>query len=162
MTDKTKTEFARPAAPPPLAPYLTVHDAKAALEFYRKAFAAHVIGTQPTPDGTKIIHAALTLPNGGQFMLSDDFPEMTGASRTPKTLGGTPVTIHLDVPDVDASWSTAVAAGAREVMPLADQFWGDRYGILEDPFGHRWSLATRKQAVTQSDLDAGAKRHFGG
>jgi PhnB protein len=95
--------------------------------------------------------------------LSDDFsvehPEM--GSKTPQALGGSPVTLHLDLPDVDATWAQAIAAGATVVMPLAEQFWGDRYGAIQDPFGHQWSLATRKKVATQDDLDAGARKHFG-
>ncbi|AKF03189.1 VOC family protein [Sandaracinus amylolyticus] len=148
--------------PPPLSPYLTVDDAKAAIEFYVRAFGATELGRQATPDGSKLIHAALVLPNGGHVMLSDDFPEMNGgASKTPKALGGTPVAIHLDLPDVKATWARAVEAGAQVKMPLALQFWGDEFGVLEDPFGHRWSLATRAKVATKDELDAGAQKHFG-
>ncbi len=157
-----RPETTSPVPPaPPLAPYLVVSDAKRAVAFYERAFGARAVHTQATPDGAKLIHAALLLPNGGLFMLSDDFPEMTGRSRTPEAFGGSPVTLHVDLPDVDATWSAAVAAGAAVEMPLADQFWGDRYGVVRDPFGHRWSLATRKRQVSAADLDAGAERHFG-
>jgi PhnB protein len=146
--------------PPPLAPYLVVDDAKAAIAFYEKAFGAKELSRQPTPDGSKLIHAALDI-NGGLLMLSDDFPEMSGgAKRTPTALGGTPVTLHLDLPDVDAMFDRAVKAGARVAMPLADQFWGDRYGKLVDPFGHSWSLATRKSQPSEAELASGAKKHF--
>jgi PhnB protein len=148
--------------PPPLTPYLTVGDASAAIAFYVRAFGAKEMSRQTTPDGTKIIHAALTLENGGLVMLSDDFPEMGGGkSRDPKKVGGGSVTLHLDLPDVKKTWARAIEAGATERMPLALQFWGDVYGILEDPFGHRWSLATRGAPRTQKDLDAGAAEHFG-
>jgi PhnB protein len=147
--------------PPPVTPYLTVDGAAAAIDFYKKAFGAVEVARQPTPDGSKIIHAAITI-NGGLIFLCDDFsasnPEM--AQKTPQKLGGTPVTLHLDLPDVDATWKQAVAAGARVVMPLAEQFWGDRYGQIEDPFGHAWSLATRKKVASKEELDAGAKKHF--
>ena len=94
----------------------------------------------PRPDG-KLVHAALRI-NGFLVMLNDDFPEMCGGkSMTPKSLGGTPVTIHLHVTDVDAAFQRALDAGATVVMPLEDQFWGDRYGVVADPFGHQWSLA---------------------
>jgi PhnB protein len=146
--------------PPPLSPYLTVPDARGAIAFYERAFGAQVAQRQETPDGKRIIHAALVV-NGGWLMLSDDFPEMSGGrSRTPAAFGGTSVTIHLDLADVDAVWARAVEAGAKVVMPLADQFWGDRYGILEDPAGHRWSLATRGKPVSAADLAAGAEKHF--
>jgi PhnB protein len=155
--------MAQPAAPtpPPLSPYITVDDAKAAIDFYVRAFGAEELSRQCTPDGAKIIHAALSF-NGGMMMLSDDFPEMHGGKpRTPKAFGGTAVTLHLDLPDVDSVFQRAVAAGATVTMPLEDQFWGDRYGKLRDPFGHEWSLATRKQSASQAELDRGSERHFG-
>ncbi len=150
----------QPAAPipPPLSPYLTVDDARAAIDFYVRAFGARELSRHTTPDGQKIIHASLDI-NGGLLMLSDSFPEMGG--QTPTTLGGSPVTLHLDLPDVDTVFQRAIDAGATVMMPLAEQFWGDRYGQLRDPFGHCWSLATRKKAATQEDLDRGAEQHFG-
>ena len=123
---------------PPLTPHLTIAGAAAAIDFYGKAFGARLITRQDTPEG-KVLHAMLALPSGGVFMLCDDFPEM-GKSRSPKTLGGSPVTLHLELPDVDAVWKQAVAAGAEVTMPLAEQFWGARYGALRDPFGHSWSI----------------------
>jgi PhnB protein len=146
--------------PPAVTPYLVVDDAVAALRFYEAAFGAETLMRQATPDGKKTIHAACRIA-GGLVMMSDDFAEMKGGrASTPRALGGTTVTIALNVPDVDALWARATAAGAKVLMPLADMFWGDRYGMLEDPFGHRWSLSTTKRAPTQGDLDAGAKQHF--
>jgi PhnB protein len=146
--------------PPPVSPYLTVDNADAAIAFYQKAFGAKLVHRQGAPDGKKVIHAALLI-NGGLLMLCDDFPEMRGGAKgTPTALGGSPVTIHLDLPDVDATFARAVEAGAKVTMPLADQFWGDRYGAIVDPFGHRWSLATRKRQVTQAELDRAATEHF--
>lgn len=145
---------------PPLTPYITVEGAEAAIDFYQRAFGAELHAKHPSPDGKKIMHAALTL-NGGLFMLSDDFPEMNGGrGRTPNAFGGTAVTLHLDLKDVDAVFERAVKAGATVTMPLADQFWGDRYGKLRDPFGHEWSLATRKQAPNEADMRAGAEKAF--
>jgi PhnB protein len=147
----------QPPAPPPITPYLTVANARSIIEVYQKGLGAQVVSTQPAADGKRLMHAALLI-NGGMLMLSDDFPEFHGGkSSTPKAFGGTAVTIHLDLPDVDATWTQAVAAGFTVLMPLADQFWGDRYGQLEDPEGHRWSLATRKRQPTQAELDRGAK-----
>lgn len=146
----------------PLTPYLVVEGAEAAIDFYARAFGATELARQPTPDGKKIIHAALRL-NGALLMLSDDFPEMKGGRKsTPAALGGTPITLHLDLPDVKTAWDRAVAAGAQVEMPLALQFWGDEYGIVSDPFGHRWSMATRKKDASQAERDAGAEKHFGG
>ena len=81
-----------------------------------------------------------------------------GKSRSPKTLGGSPVTLHLELSDVDATWQQAVAAGAEVTMPLAEQFWGARYGAVRDPFGHSWSLATQVRKVSQAERDDAAKR----
>lgn len=153
---------AQPPAPPPLSPYLTVDGAAAAIDFYKRAFGAEVVNQQPMPGTNKLMHVAMRFPNGGMLMFSDDFPEMSGGkSRSPKALGGTPVTLHLDLSDVDAVWQQAVAAGAEVTMPLADQFWGDRYGKVRDPFGHEWSLATRKAAPSAAQMDAAAKEMFG-
>lgn len=149
-----------PPTNPPLSPYITVDDGHAAVEFYQRAFGATVIRKQATPDGKKLIHASLNI-NGGVLMLSDDFPEMRGGvANTPKAFGGSPVTLHLDLEDVDAVFAQALAAGATVTMELADQFWGDRYGSIKDPFGHHWSLATRKKEVSQEDLDAATKEQF--
>ena len=126
----------------PLSPYLTVDGGAAAIDFYKAAFGADELFRQAAPDGERIFHASLSI-NGALVYLSDDFPDMNeGARRDPKALGGTPVTIHLRIPEgIDEVWERAVIAGATAVMPLEKQEWGDRYGILEDPFGHRWSLA---------------------
>jgi PhnB protein len=138
-----------------LAPHLTIAGARAALDFYERAFAAESGYVQETPDG-RIMHADVHLPNGGVFFLCDDFPDM-GGSRAPKTLGGSPVTIHVELENVDEVWKRAVSAGAKVEMELADQFWGARYGVLSDPFGHRWSLATQKRELPRAELDAAAK-----
>jgi PhnB protein len=145
---------------PPLTPYLTVDDANAAIAFYQRAFGAELHAKHPAPDGKKLMHAALTI-RGALLMLCDDFPEMRGGVRqSPKALGGSPVTLHLDVEDVDAAFERATQAGATVTMPLADQFWGDRYGKLRDPFGHEWSLATRKRATSEAEVTAGARQYF--
>jgi PhnB protein len=157
----SKSASAKPPERPPavpLAPYLSVSNAKDAIAFYERAFGAKLAYRQDTPDG-RVLHADLRLPNGGAFMLCDDFPEMgAGESRTPQKLGGTPVTLHLDVPDVDATWRSVLAAGAKVEMPLADQFWGARYGVVSDPFGHRWSMATEKRQPSRQELDAAATK----
>ena len=145
---------------PPLLPYLTVSDGSAAIEFYKKAFGAEEHERHLAPGSTKIMNAHLSV-NGGTFMLSDDFSaQFGGTSSTPEALGGSPVTLHLQVDDVDAAWAKAVAAGAIVTMPLADQFWGDRYGQLKDPFGHKWSMAQTKQTLTASEIEEAAKTSF--
>lgn len=136
---------------PAVTPHLVVDDAPAAIDFYIKAFGAVEVGRVPRPDG-KLIHAALHI-NGALVMLNDDFPEMTGGrSMTPPALGGTPVTIHLTVTDVDEKFQQAVDAGATVVMPLEDQFWGDRYGMVRDPFGHQWSLGQPVREVSYEEI----------
>ncbi|WP_019970574.1 VOC family protein [Mycobacterium sp. 141] len=138
---------------PAVIPQLVVDDAAAAIDFYVKAFGATELGRVPGPDG-KLVHAALTV-NGSTVMLNDDFPEFNnGKSTTPKALGGTPVTIHLTVTDVEARFAQAVEAGAEVVMPLADQFWGDRYGMVRDPFGHQWSLGQPVREVSPEEIAA--------
>ena len=129
----------------PIIPHLVVDNADAAIDFYKRAFGAVEQGRHMAEDGKRVMHAALSI--GGQpLFLNDDFPEMCGGqSTTPKALNGTPVTMHLDCPQVDTLWAQATAAGATVVLPLADQFWGDRYGIVRDPFGHQWSMATRSE-----------------
>jgi PhnB protein len=149
------TERSLPPASPALAPHLCIGGAKQGIAFYERAFGARVRYLQETPDG-KVLHADLQLPNGGIFFLCDEFPEMGG--RTPQALGGTPVTLHLELADVDAAWRRALEAGAKVEMELADQFWGARYGVLSDPFGYRWSLATQKRSVPPAELDAAAKK----
>ena len=126
---------------PFLSPSLVVDDAAAAIDFYVKAFGATEYGRVPHPDG-RLVHAALDI-NGSMVMLNDDFPDFNdGKSSTPKALGGTPVTIHLRVTDVESAFARAVNAGATVVAPLEDQFWGDRYGQVDDPFGHHWSVGS--------------------
>ncbi|AQT81646.1 hypothetical protein B1R94_23925 [Mycolicibacterium litorale] len=136
---------------PALSPHLVVDDAAAAIDFYVKAFGAVEIGRIARPDG-KLIHAAVEI-NGSTVMLNDDFPEMSdGKSMTPPALGGTPVTIHLTVTDVDEKFHRALDAGATVVMPLEDQFWGDRYGAVRDPFGHQWSLGQPVREVSYEEI----------
>ena len=132
-----------------LTPHLVVEDASKAIEFYKKAFGAQEIGRVTTPDGKSVMHADLKIGDS-HFFLVDEFPEMD--CRGPKSVGGTPVTIHMYVEDVDAAFGKAVTAGAQVKMPLADMFWGDRYGALTDPFGHAWSLATHKEDVTPEEI----------
>jgi PhnB protein len=138
---------------PAVLPHLVVDDAAGAIDFYVKAFGAEELGRIAGPDGKKLIHAAIRL-NGSTVMLADDFPEMSGGkSSTPKALDGSPVTIHLVVTDVDAKFQKAVDAGATVVMPLEDQFWGDRYGVLRDPFGHMWSLGQPVREVSPEEIE---------
>lgn len=143
---------------PAVSPHLVVDNAAAAIDFYVAAFGATELGRLAGP-GDKIVHAALQI-NGSMVMLNDDFPEMTdGKSTTPTALGGTPVTIHLTVTDVDTWFDRAVRAGATVVAPLEDQFWGDRYGVVRDPFGHQWSLGQPVREVSMEELAAAMREH---
>jgi PhnB protein len=145
---------------PPLIPYLVVRDAAAAIEFYKTALGAMEIVRHQMPESTKITHAHLVISDGS-IMLSDDFPEMTGGkSSTPEALGGSPVTIHLQMADVDSFWERAVAGGVTVTMPLADQFWGDRYGQFTDPFGHKWSVGQTKVSLSEEQLKEAARVWF--
>jgi uncharacterized protein (TIGR02246 family) len=143
-----------PAQPPSVGavhsvtPHLVCRDAAAAIAFYEQAFGAHELVRLPGPDG-RLLHACVVV-NGSTVMLCDEFPEMGG--KAPTTLHGTPVTIHLPVPDADAAVARAQEAGARVIMPVTDMFWGDRYGLVEDPFGHHWSIATPIRPVAPEDL----------
>ncbi|WP_395310021.1 VOC family protein [Mycobacterium sp. AMU20-3851] len=136
---------------PAVMPHLVVDDGAAAIDFYVKAFGATELGRLPGPDG-RLVHGAVQI-NGCTVMLADDYPEYCdGQSETPKALGGTPVTIHLVVPDVDAAFARAVEAGAEVVMGVEDMFWGDRYGVLRDPFGHKWSIGQPVREVSEQEL----------
>ncbi|MGR9085989.1 MAG: VOC family protein [Gammaproteobacteria bacterium] len=138
---------------PAIIPHLVCAGAAEAIEFYKNAFGATEMIRLPASNG-KLMHACLGI-NGAAVMLVDESPEcgMLG----PKALKGTPVTVHLKVPDVDAFFARAVKAGATVIMPLADMFWGDRYGVIEDPFGHRWSMATTKRQLSMEELMAAAR-----
>ena len=131
-----------------ITPHLVCAGAAKALEFYQKAFGATEVGRLPGPDG-RLMHAAMKIGDS-TVMLADEMPEW--GSLGPKALKGSPVTIHIYVEDVDALVARAEKAGAKVTMPVADQFWGDRYGKLEDPFGHHWSVATHVRDVTPDEM----------
>jgi len=131
-----------------LTPLLTCAAASDAIDFYKNAFSAVELTRLPGPTG-KLMHASLRIGDS-VLMLTDEFPEWGGLG--PKMLKGSPVTIHLYVEDVDAAVAQAVAAGAKVIVPVADMFWGDRYGRLEDPFGHQWSVATHQRDLTPLEI----------
>ena len=135
-----------------ITPQLVVAGVPAAIDWYAKAFGAHELLRNAAPDG-RIMHAELLLGDS-RFFVVDEFPE---SMLSPATLGGTTVTMHLYVRDVDALFNRAVEAGATIVMPVADQFWGDRYGIVRDPFGHRWSMASRIEDLSPKKLQDRAR-----
>jgi PhnB protein len=134
-------------------PYIAVDDAAAAIEYYTNAFGAKERARMDTPDG-KIGHAELEI-GGAVLMLSDALPQFE--TRSPSELGGTTVSIFMYVEDVDATVKKAVAAGATLTMEVEDQFWGDRFGIVRDPFGHLWSIATHVEDVPPEEMAERAK-----
>jgi PhnB protein len=131
-----------------VTPYLSVQGAASAIAFYKKAFGAKEVMRMPGPMGT-IGHAEIQMGDS-RIMLADEFPEMN--FRSPRSIGGTPVNIHLYVEDVEKVVKKAVAAGAKLLRPVADQFYGDRTGSLEDPFGHVWHVATHTEDVPVREL----------
>jgi PhnB protein len=136
-----------------VTPYLAVEDAAEAIEYYKKAFGAKERVRMDTPDG-KIGHAELEIGDS-LVMLADPFPQ--ASTRPPRELGGTTVSVFLYVEDVDAVVKQAVDAGATVTMEVADQFWGDRFGSITDPFGHSWSVATHVEDVPPEEMAERAK-----
>ena len=136
-----------------VTPYLTVEDAAAAIEYYKKAFGAKERVRMDAPGGT-IGHAELEIGDS-LVMLSDPFPQ--AATQPPTELGGTSASVFLYVEDVDAVVRKAVDAGATVAMEVADQFWGDRFGSVKDPFGHVWSIATHVEDVPPEEIEERAK-----
>lgn len=139
-----------------VTPSIVVKKAIEALDFYKKAFDAKEIYKFPAPDG-KILHAMIQI--GDSFvMLSDEFSSM--GMRSPQTIGGTPVTLHLYVEDADKIFKQAASAGAIVTMPVMDVFWGDRYGVVMDPYGHSWGIATHKIDMTSEGLRKAGEEFF--
>ncbi|MFZ1140724.1 MAG: VOC family protein [Candidatus Sulfotelmatobacter sp.] len=134
-----------------LTPYLTVRDAARAIEFYKQAFGAQERGVMKAPDG-KVMHAELKIGDS-IIMLADEFPAYGALS--PQTSGGAGMGLHIYVEGVDAAFDRAVKAGAEIEMPVMDQFWGDRYGKLKDPFGHKWSIATHTKDLSMDEMKRG-------
>ena len=131
-----------------VTPTLVVSNANDAIEFYKKAFGANEIYRFPTPDG-KIMHAMIQIGNSF-IMLTDEFPSM--GARSPTTIGGSAGSLHLYVEDADAIYKKAVEAGAAPTMPIMDAFWGDRYGMVVDPFGHAWAIATHQKDMSPEEM----------
>jgi len=131
-----------------LTPFLTVRNAARAIEFYKQAFGAQERGVAKGPDG-KVMHAELKIGDS-VIMLSDEYPEF--GSLSPQSVGGSPMGLHIYIENVDAAFDRAVKAGAQVEMPVMDQFWGDRYGKLKDPFGHKWSIATHVKDMSADEM----------
>jgi PhnB protein len=154
MTDKVK---AVPDGFHTVTPHLTVRDATRALEFYKQAFGAQVLHVMPAPGG-KVMHAAIKIGDS-ILMLNDEFPEY-GGDPAPSATSGSGVALHIYLDNVDAAFERAVSAGASVKMPLMDQFWGDRYGIVKDPFGHKWSLATHTRDMSPEEMQKEQEKAF--
>ena len=140
-----------------LSIHLVCKGADQAIEFYKKAFGATEIGRFPGPDG-KIMHATLRIGDS-LFFLNDEMPAPEGG-KSPASLGGSPTTINFYTPDSDRIFQQAITAGAKEVMPIADQFWGDHYGIVKDPFGHLWAVASRVEDLTNEEMAKRGQEFF--
>lgn len=138
-----------------VTPTLTISGASDAIEFYKKAFDAKEVYRFPGPDGKSIMHAEIRIGDSA-IMLCDEMLEM--GCLSPKSTGGPSGAIYLYVNDADSVFSKAISVGAQSLMPLFDGFWGDRVGILVDPFGHRWTIATRKKEMSLEEIQkAGAE-----
>ena len=138
-----------------VTPYLIVNGAASAIDFYKKAFGATELMRMASPDG-RVGHAEIRIGDS-PIMLADEFPEM--GHKSPQTLGGSPISIMIYVTDVDTVFKQAIAAGGKEQRPVKDQFYGDRSGTLEDPFGHVWHVATHKEDVSPEEMERRMKTH---
>ena len=160
---KSAKRAARPSAPPhgyrSVTPYLVLRGAAQAIEFYKKALGATERMRMPTPDGARLMHAEIQIGDS-IIMMSDEFPEMNTGARAPDALGATTGSIYLYRADIDDFYNRAVAAGMTVLMPLADMFWGDRYGKLRDPFGHQWSVGKQVRKLTPQQIAEAAKAAF--
>jgi PhnB protein len=134
-----------------ITPFMTVRDAARAIEFYKQAFGAKEKGVMKGPEG-KVMHAELVIGDS-TIMLADEFPEF--GSLSPQSIGGSGTGLHIYIEDVDSAFDRAVQAGATVEMPVADMFWGDRYGKLRDPFGHKWSIGTHKADLSMEEMKKG-------
>ena len=140
-----------------ITPTLTVRDGAQAIDFYKRALGAEELMRMPGPDGKSVMHAELKIGDS-IFMLGAEQPDR--GFRAPSSAGGSTGYLYVYVPDVDKAFKRATEAGAKVVMPLADMFWGDRYGLVEDPAGHRWGLATRKEDVPPPEMAKRQKQFF--
>ena len=140
-----------------VTPHIVVRGASEAIEFYKKAFGARELSRSPGPDGKSLMHAEIQIGDSRIF-LNDEFPDMGALS--PLSHKGTAVTLHLYVEDADRLFQQAVQAGAKVAMPIMDQFWGDRYGIVTDPYGHRWSIASHIKDMTPQEMQKAAAEAF--
>lgn len=149
-----------PAGKEGFIPHICCTPCSDALEFYKKAFGAVEISRMPGPGG-KLMHAEMKIGDKVLF-LADDFPEFCGGKASdPNSLGGSPVTIHCYVENCDELLERAIAAGCKPLMPVQDMFWGDRYGAILDPFGHKWSIASHQRVVSNEEMQQAMAAMFG-
>lgn len=146
-----------PAGYHTLTPSLTLKDSKKAIEFYKKAFDAKVLDIFPNLNGSGTMHASLQIGNS-IIMMGDEMPGQT--CKSAETLGSCPISLFTYVPDVDEAFKRAVAAGAKVMMPVAEMFWGDRAGNLQDPFGYTWMIATHTRDLTKEETRKEAEAFF--
>jgi len=139
-----------------VTPCLTLRDSREAIEFYKKAFGAKELEVFPSPDGKGTMHAAIRIGDS-VVMMGDERP---GCGKSAETLGESPINLFLYVPNVDAVFKQAVAAGGEVIMPVADMFWGDRAGTLKDPFGYGWTIATHTRDLSNKEIREGAESFF--
>lgn len=139
-----------------ITPHLTCRNAPKALEYYKEVFGAEIQTVSNGPDG-RIIHSQFKIGDS-IVMMSEEFPEY--GSLSPLSMKGSSVTLHVYIEDPDALFNRAVAAGATAVMPMMDAFWGDRYGQIVDPFGHKWSIAARRRIMTEQEMEDEARKAF--
>ena len=140
-----------------ITPSFTFKDSRKAIEFYKKAFSAKVLDLFPNPNGQGTLHASLQIGNS-MVMMGDEMPGQN--CKSAETLGSSPISLYVYVPDADATFQQVVAAGGTTVMPVADMFWGDRAGQIKDPFGYSWMIATHKQDLTGDQVRKNAEVFF--
>jgi PhnB protein len=140
-------------------PSFTFKDSQKAIDFYKKAFGAKVLDTMKNLDGRGIMHATIQIGNS-ILMMGDEMPGAENCAKSAETLGSSPISLYIYVPDADAAFKQAVAAGGTAAMPVADMFWGDRAGSIRDPFGYSWMVATHKQDLTNEQIRKGAEAFF--
>jgi len=140
-----------------LTPSFTLKDTKKALAFYQKAFGAKALDVFPNPSGQGTMHATMQIGDS-IFMMGDEM--LSGGCKSAETLGSSPISLYVYVPDADAAFKQAVAAGCTVAMPVADMFWGDRAGSVQDPFGYSWMIATHTQDLTPEQVRKGAEAFF--
>lgn len=142
-----------------VTPSFTFKDSRKAIEFYKKAFGAKVRDLMPNPSGRGIMHATIQIGNS-IVMMGDEMPGAENCLKSAETLGSSPISLYVYVPNVDAAFKQAVAAGGTATMPVADMFWGDRVGQIRDPFGYSWMIATHQKDLTNEEIREGAEAFF--